>query len=424
MNRLICPLSENRAVKPDMKPRSDLWHRVLLALALSLSAGLGCEKILTGTPTDGDQLNAPLPGLSRELQTMFNKGDANFDETFTVGTGLGPLFNHSSCAGCHPGDGRGPSLVTFLRFTEPGGDPQRNGEPQLQQFAIPGVLPEILPAGALTSPRTAPPVFGSGLIESIPEATILSHADPTDANGDGISGRPHLISAPSFVPDTEVGGGPGLHVGRFGLKANNASLLEQTVGAYQQDIGVTSDFAPEETAHPQSGNGSPLGDNASDPELSGAKVLQTVMYLRLLAPPARGPLTAGVQQGEQIFSAIGCAKCHVPTMRTGPNTISQLNDVEAALYSDLLLHDMGPELADNRPDRDATGTEWKTRPLWGLRLVKNFLGGQAFYLHDARATTLSEAIMLHGGEAEASRNAFVGLTASEKQALLAFLNSL
>ena len=424
MHLLYRSQSENRIIKPDLKIRSLLLNGTILALTLTVFTGLGCEKILTGAPNDGDQLNAPLPGLSRELQIMFNKGDANFDETFTVATGLGPLFNHSSCAGCHPSDGRGPSQVTFLRYTEPGGDPQRNGEPQLQQFAIPGVLPETLPAGALTSPRAAPPVFGSGLIEAIPEATILSYADPTDADGDGISGRPHLISSPSFVPDTEVGGGPGLHVGRFGLKANNASLLEQTVGAYRQDMGVTSDFEPEETTHPRSGNGSPLGDDVPDPELSGAKVLQTVMYLRLLAPPARGPLTNAVQQGEQIFSAIGCAKCHVPTMQTGPNSIPQLNEVDVHLYSDLLLHDMGPELADNRPDREATGTEWKTRPLWGLRLVKTFLGGQAFYLHDARATTVSEAILLHGGEAEASRNAFVGLTASETQALLAFLNSL
>lgn len=424
MHRLLHSLSEKPSTKTGLKNRNRVLNRVLLALALSASTGLACEKILTEAPNGDDLLDGPLPGLSRELQIMFNKGDANFDETFTVDSGLGPLFNNSSCAGCHPGDGRGPSSVTFLRFTVPGGDPHRNGEPQLQQFAIPGVLEETLPAGALTSPRAAPPVFGAGLIESIPEATILSHADPTDSDGDGISGRAHLIPAASFVPDTEVGGGPGLHVGRFGLKANNTSLLEQTVGAYLQDMGVTTDFAPVETAHPSSGNGGALGDDAADPELSAAKVLQTVMYLRLLSPPARGPITAAVQQGDQLFSTIGCAKCHVPTMQTGPNAIPQLSGVEVSLYSDLLLHDMGPELADNRPDQDATGTEWKTRPLWGLRLVRNFLGGQAFYLHDARASTLTEAILLHGGEAEASRNAFVGLTAAEKQALLAFLNSL
>jgi CxxC motif-containing protein (DUF1111 family) len=395
----------------------------VLAVFLGVCLGVGCEKILTEAPAPGDVLDAPLPDLSRELQIMFNQGDANFEETFTVETGLGPLFNHSSCAGCHPGDGRGPSGVTFFRFTEPGGDPLRNGEPQLQQFAIPGVPPETLPPGALVSPRTAPPVFGVGLIEAIPEATILANADPGDADGDGISGRPNMVPAAPFVPATEVGGGPGLHVGRFGLKANNASILEQTVGAYLQDIGVTSDFVPQDIHHPR-GNGSAIGDNVPDPELPAARVLQTVMYLRLLAPPARGPLTAEVTQGDQIFKSIGCAKCHIPSMRTGPHTIPQLSNVEVNLYSDLLLHDMGPALADNRPDHQASGSEWKTRPLWGLRLVRDFLGGQPFYLHDARTSDLSEAIRLHGGEAQAARDAFTGLSDAEKQALLAFLNSL
>lgn len=390
---------------------------------LTAVLGLGCEKVLTSAPDDGDLLSAPLPGLSRELQIMFNQGDARFDETFTVDTGLGPIFNHASCAGCHPGDGRGPVGVTFSRFTEPGGNPLTNGEPQLQHFAIPGVTAEALPAGALVSRRTAPPVFGVGLIESIPEATILANADPGDADGDGISGRPNMIFAPDFVPVTEVGGGPGLHVGRFGLKANNSSLIGQTVGAYRQDMGITSDFDPIEIVHPL-GNGVAIGDNVPDPEIPASTVQQTVMYIRLLSPPARGPITSQVQQGEGIFSSSGCAKCHVPTMKTGPQIIPQLSNVDVNLYSDLLLHDMGPALADNRPDGQATGSEWKTRPLWGLRLVTDFLGGQAFYLHDSSATSLSEAITLHGGEAQASRDAFVGLSDSDKQALIAFLNSL
>ena len=265
-----------------------------------------------------------------------------------------------------------------------------------EHFAIPGVTAEVLPAGALVSRRTAPPVFGVGLIESIPEATILANADPGDADGDGISGRPNMITAADFVPATEVGGGPGFHVGRFGLKANNPSLIEQSVSAYLEDMGITSDFAPEEIVHPL-GNGVSIGDNVPDPEIPASTVQQTVMYIRLLAPPARGPITSQVQQGEGIFGSIGCAKCHTPTMKTGPHVIPQLSNVDVNLYSDLLLHDMGPTLADNRPDKQATGTEWKTRPLWGLRLVSEFLGGQAFYLHDSRATTLSEAITLHGG---------------------------
>lgn len=388
-----------------------------------LLMGMGCDSVLTRAPDDGDVLDAPFPGLASDLQIMFNQGDANFERVFSIDTGLGPLFNNSSCAGCHPGDGRGSGKVTFLRFTEPGGDPARNGEPQLQQFAIPGVSPETLPSGALTSPRTAPPVFGVGLIEAIPEAAILANADPDDADGDGISGRPNMVPAADFVPATEVGGGPGLQLGRFGLKANTSSLLEQTVNAYHQDIGITSDFRPVENNHPL-GNGSSIGDNVPDPEIPASTVLQTVMYLRLLAPPARGPLTAEVEQGEQIFTAIGCARCHVPSMQTGPHAIPPLSNQTVNLYSDLLLHDMGPALADGRPDHDATGTEWRTRPLWGLRLAAEFLGGNPVYLHDARTSDLSEAIRLHGGEAQASRDAFVGLSAAEQNALIAFLNSL
>lgn len=401
--------------------RRSIWP--IFACLLCASFVMSCEKLITKAPDDGELFDAPLPGLTRELQSMFNKGDANFEETFTVGTGLGPLFNNASCGGCHPGDGRGPVSVTFQRFTEPGGDPARNGEPQLQQFAIPGVTPEALPPGSLVSPRTAPPVFGVGLLEAIPEAAILTNEDPNDANGDGISGRANMVLAAAFVPATEVGGGPGLHVGRFGLKANNASLIEQTVGAYREDMGVTSDFAPVEVVHPL-GNGISIGDNVSDPEISAATVQQTVMYLRLLAPPARGPITREVQQGEQIFTSIACASCHIPTMKTGPNIIPQLNNVDVNLYSDLLLHDMGPALADGRPDHQATGSEWKTRPLWGLRLVGDFLGGNPVYLHDGRTSDLSDAIRLHGGEALTSREAFIALSEAEQQALIAFLNSL
>ncbi len=408
---------------------SDTWWPdgkvffLLTGCLLCAVVGLNCNKLITEAPDDGDLLDAPLPGLSRELQIMFNQGDANFEETFTVEAGLGPLFNNASCGACHLSDGRGPESITFQRFTEPGGDPAINGEPQLQQFAIPGVTPETLPGGALTSPRTAPPVFGVGLIESIPAATILANEDPNDLDGDNISGRANMVPAPPFVPATEVGGGPGLHVGRFGLKANNASLIAQTVGAYREDMGITSDFAPGEIVHPL-GNGVSIGDNVPDPEISAAAVQQTVMYLRLLAPPARGAITPEVQQGESIFTNLNCASCHIPTMQTGPNIIPQLNTVAVNLYSDLLLHDMGPELADGRPDQQASGSEWKTRPLWGLRLVSEFLGGNPNYMHDGRASTLDEAIRLHGGEAQAAKTAYEALSDSDRKALIAFLNSL
>ena len=161
-----------------------------------------------------------------------------------------------------------------------------------------------------------------------------------------------------------------------------------------------------------------------DPEIPARVVLETVTYVRLLAPPQRGEITEEVRKGEALFTSIGCVKCHVPSLRTGPSPVSQLNNVAANLYSDLLLHDMGPELADNRPDREANGYEWRTTPLWGLRLVAENLGGTPVYLHDGRTFDLSEAVRRHGGEAERIRNAFLGLSDADRRAVLAFLNSL
>jgi CxxC motif-containing protein (DUF1111 family) len=153
-------------------------------------------------------------------------------------------------------------------------------------------------------------------------------------------------------------------------------------------------------------------------------VLRTVSYVRLLARPGRGESNAVVDQGEALFSSIGCATCHIPSMTTGANAIDALSNVEVSLYSDLLLHDMGPALADDRIDGPASGTEWRTRPLWGLRLVREFLDGKAYYLHDGRASTLTDAIFAHGGEAEAARNTFIVLDEDSQEALLAFLESL
>jgi CxxC motif-containing protein (DUF1111 family) len=149
-----------------------------------------------------------------------------------------------------------------------------------------------------------------------------------------------------------------------------------------------------------------------------------VVYVRLLSPPKRGEITPDVQQGDTLFKQIGCASCHVPTMRTGIHRIPQLSEKDANLYSDLLIHDMGEELADNRPDGSADGREWRTAPLWGTRLVADFTGGVPFYLHDARATTLIDAIRPHGGEAQQSKEAFFKLSEADQQALIAFLESL
>ena len=393
---------------------------IIIGVALLLSS---CDSLLTSKPTEGDDMESPFDDISLELNRMFAAGDENFERVFTVDDGLGPIFNNTACGSCHSGDGRATPAEALIRFSRGVDLILNEGGPQLQDKAIPGVTPEALPSGVQFSKRLPPPVFGVGLIENIPEATILSYADSNDQDNDGISGRPNFIYSVDYVSDLEIGGGPGLHLGRFGRKANVTSLLQQVVEAYRQDMGITSDFDPVENPNPQS-HGVAIGDRVSDPEISAAEVLQTVMYIRLLKPPARGELTTQVSSGEQLFSSIDCSKCHVPSMKTGLSSINPLNQVDAQLYSDLLLHDMGPELADNRPDGDANGSEWKTAPLWGTRLVPDFLGGNAFFLHDGRATSLDEAIRLHGGEAENAKNGYINLSEDDRKALIAFLESL
>lgn len=393
---------------------------LLLTISIVLSA---CDTLFTKAPTAGDDFESPFDGLSPELNELFLLGDENFERVFLVSEGLGPIFNNTACVSCHPGDGRGSPNEALVRFSLAGDLLDSLGGPQLQDKAIPGVNPESLPAGVESSLRLPPPVFGVGLIEMIPVQTILALVDSNDTDLDGISGRPNWVIAAPFVPASVVGGGPGKQLGRFGRKANVASLLQQVTEAYHQDMGVTSDFMPVENRNPQSG-GVSVGDNVQDPELSDATVLQTTMYVRLLAPPARGEITAEVQQGKQVFENINCVGCHVPSLRTSVNNIPSLSDIDAELYSDLLLHDMGPALADGRPDGEANGNEWRTAPLWGTRLVGDFLNGKPVFLHDGRATSLDEAIRLHGGEAETSKQNYIALDPVSRSALIAFLESL
>lgn len=397
--------------------------RLATLLAMGYLAVVSCETLFTKAPTAGNSFESPFPGLPNDLNAMFARGDENFGRVFVVTDGLGPLFNNTGCGGCHSGDGRGTPLQALVRFSQ-GADPLLNqGGPQLQDKAIPGVHPELLPLGADRSLRMPPQVFGMGLLETIPESVIIALADPTDADADSISGRPNWVLAAVFVPDSEIGGGPGLQLGRFGLKANVSSLLEQVVNAYHQDIGITSDFLPVENPHPQSGSVA-LGDRVPDPEIPASDVLETMVYVRLLAPPAQGESTPDVQQGRALFSQLKCSGCHVPALTTGFSPVAALDQVEANLYSDLLIHDLGPGLADNRPDGDASGSEWRTAPLWGLRLVRKFLNGQVFLLHDGRARSIDEAIRLHGGEAQRARDLFIGLSATEQAAVIAFLETL
>jgi CxxC motif-containing protein (DUF1111 family) len=297
------------------------------------------------------------------------------------------------------------------------------GGPQIQDRAIHGAIAESMPSSVAYSVRLPPPVFGAGLIESIPESEILVRADPDDLDGDGISGRPNWVVPPAWVPSTEPGAGEAARIGRFGRKAQTTSILQQTVEAYLQDMGITSDFLPDENRNPLAGHPHDAVDAVLDPEVPASTVFAVVNYLRLLAPPAPGATTAARELGATLFNNVGCASCHVPEMRTGTASVVALSNRPVALYSDLLLHDMGEALADNRPDRQATGREWRTTPLWGLRLIRQFLNGEAFLLHDGRARTIEEAILLHGGEAQRSRDLFNALSPSDRAALVDFVGS-
>ncbi|MGI9078040.1 MAG: di-heme oxidoredictase family protein [Gemmatimonadaceae bacterium] len=391
---------------------------------VALVAALACNELATTGPEAGDVFDAPVEGLTDAEMAAFARGDAEFSRRFAPSTGLGPIFNNASCFACHSGDGRGRLDNSLQRIGSVDDDFLTSvGGPQIQDKATPGAEFERLPSGVAVSVRLPPPVFGMGLIEAIPASTIMALADPDDANGDGISGRPNFVGSPDFVPQREPGGGPGTHLGRFGRKAQVSSLLRQVVEAYHQDIGVTSDFLPGENRNPLSSVPVEAADLLADPEIPVATVQAVVFYIRTLAAPTPGALTTRREQGRQLFEAVRCSDCHVPTLQTGPSQVPALANQPVTLYSDLLLHDMGDALADNRPDGGANGREWRTTPLWGLRLIRQFLNGEAFLIHDGRAASVEEAILLHGGEAQAARDAFAALSPDQRAALLDFVES-
>ncbi len=193
--------------------------------------------------------------------------------------------------------------------------------------------------------------------------------------------------------------------------------------AYLNDIGITTDYLPVENRNLQASVPTESFDRVADPELPAHVVQRVAFYVRLLAPPAPGAMNAERERGQELFGGIGCAACHTPEMSTGAHAIRALSNQPVRLYSDLLLHDMGEALADGVDDRGASGREWRTAPLWGLRVLPDFLDGQLFLLHDGRARSVEEAILLHGGEGEAARDAFAALAAADREALLEFVRS-
>ncbi len=377
--------------------------------------------------------------------------------------GLGPVFNRVSCSGCHLRDGRGrspeafggPMLSMLIRLSLPGTSPEGGPNPhpaygdQLNDRALPGVPAEgravihyeevpgafadgepyslrrpryeiadlaFGPLGddVMVSPRVAPAVIGLGLLEAVPEALILALADPDDADGDGISGRPNRVW-------DAIAGRPAL--GRFGWKANVPSLRQQNAGAAIGDIGLTSALFPEDNCPPVQVACRGLASH-DGPELSDSFLDRLTLYTQVLAVPARRHAgDPAVRRGETLFRSAGCAACHMPTLVTGPHPVAALSGQIIHPFTDLLLHDLGEDLADGRPDFQADGQEWRTPPLWGLGLLRT-VNGHTELLHDGRARSVAEAILWHGGEAEPARAAFTAMNRADRAALLAFLNSL
>ena len=313
--------------------RRDLQHRNCLHLwrfsfwmfLIVLLNVAGCDNLLTKPPPEGDDFETPFDELSFDLNRTFALGDEAFEKVFTVEEGLGPIFNNTGCESCHPADGRGTPNQAFFRFSIGNDLAIDIGGAQHQDRSIPGVPLEVLPEGVDKSRRLPPPVFGMGLIEAILVETILSYADEADADGDGISGRPNWVTAPDYVPSTEVGGGPGQQLGRFSRKAQVSSLIQQVSEAYQQDIGITSDFISVENSHPQAG-GFAVGDTV--PIRRFHQPCWRLSFIAAALAAQTGEMTS-VKEGEQI-EEIGCAACHVPTMRTGPHFIALDRVVEMA----------------------------------------------------------------------------------------------
>ncbi len=399
-----------------MKKNQLLVFTIILFTIITMAS---CEKMLPPEPKDEEVLDGPLEELTSAQLSQFLKGDAAFSENFTTETGLGSIFVATSCISCHAGDGKGHPFTTLTRFGQT--DSMGNqflswGGPQLQNRAIPGFSPEQIPAGATFSKFTPPAVTGLGFLAFVSDADIMAMADPNDTDGDGVSGVPNWINIPSYIiPHQNAITQNGKYIGRFGKKSAAFNLLHQTVNAYNEDIGITSLYSPFDT----------YTGLEIDPEVSTQAVNDVVFYLQTLkAPIQRNQNDAEVIQGKNIFNQINCASCHNPTLKTGYSPIEALSYKEFHPYTDLLLHDMGSGLDDGYTEGNALTYEWRTPPLWGLGLSVNSQGGQYFLMHDGRAMSIEEAILLHGGEATNSKTQFQNLSQADKDALIKFLESL
>lgn len=409
----------------------DMFKKLFLAI-IGFLCLFACRRVAESLgpkmPLDDQILDGPLEGLTATQMRQFMAGDIAFnEEVFSGELGLGPYFVATSCGSCHAGDGKGHPFTTLTRFGQSdstGNKFLHMGAPQLQNRALPGFVPEQLPFGAPSSKFMPPANTGLGFLAALTDAQILANADPNDLDGDGISGRPNYVQAPDyFVPQWFHNPFNGKYIGRFGKKAGAIDLLHQTVNAYNQDMGITTDFLMQEPAI--NGQAWPYFDNAPDPEVLATTVHNVVFYLRTLKVPIqRNQNDVQIAVGKKLFLDINCGRCHTPEFTTGTSDIDALSHKTFAPYTDLLLHDMGPVLDDGYTEGVAHSTEWRTPALWGLGLSKNSQGGQIFLMHDGRARSINEAILLHGGEAEASKTLYLNLSENDKKKIISFLESL
>ena len=410
------------------------------------------------------------PGVTGLQELNFFVGNSFFNQNWvsapastTARDGLGPTFNARSCSGCHFKDGRGrpptfngENVTGFLmRLSLAGSDPHGAPNPhpaygtQLNPQANVGIPPEgevvinyaitnytfsdgepyslqtpiysftnlnFGPlSGVLTSPRVGQHMIGLGLLGSIDEVDLLVNADEQDVNNDGISGKAN------YVYDVVAGTNK---LGRFGWKAGQPNLRQQSADAFIGDIGITSTyFASENCTSPQNDCINALSGGV--PEITDTSLSHVELYVSNLAVPARRNINSNnVKQGKRLFNESGCIACHKSNYTTGINLkFPNLSNQKIWPYTDLLLHDMGAGLADNRPEFLADGQEWRTPPLWGVGLFET-VNNHTFYLHDGRARNLTEAIMWHGGEAENAKNNFANLSQVERGQLIDFVKSL
>ncbi len=417
-------LSQTRATRKGARNMSSVWKSRQPNRNRNWILAAGATTFVIGASAAGRQgppppgLGGPLANLGGVDRTAFDAGRREFGKAQHPEDGLGPVFNGVSCLECHrAGAGGGASAdLRVSRVTRIGAivkgaysDLAEVGGPLLQARSLREFIPrypvpgEVVPREAqFVSHRITTPLFGAGLIEAIPDRTILALAQAPQP--DGVKGVANMVTNP------ETGT---VMVGKFGWKAQVATLHWFAGDAYLNEMGITNPFFPHENL-PQ-GKPIPLGaDIVPDPEDQGSDVAALTAFMRFLAPPT---VRGANSRGAQVFESIKCTACHTPTLKTGTSATAALSNQTVNLYSDLLLHRMGTGLADGIQQGRAQGDQFRTAPLWGL-------GARPFWMHDGRALTIDQAIRAHGGEALAAARRFGTITNQDRVALLQFLNGL